>query len=164
MTFLKVFLIAILSLGIVVLSVIFFLNRGAPKPNQPYNVRTWKLPDNSNIEYYEIFDGHWGFTANLFQYLVSKKEGKGRKYYIGNGGSYKSLELYMSKNGNMIWLMGKYAGQKDSHIVSALDIREDIFIGYTKMDFSENELTEKERELKKQLIAKEGDVVPEVKR
>ncbi len=54
--------------------------------------------------------------------------------------------------------------KKDSHIISALDIQKDIFIGYSKMDFPENELTEKERELKKQLIIEEGVVIPAVKK
>jgi hypothetical protein len=160
MAFLKIFLITILCLGIIILSVIFLLNRGVPKPNQPYNVHTWKLPDDSNIKYYEIFEGHGGFTANLFQYLVYQKGSEEKTYYIGNGGTYESLRLYSGKNGKILWLMGRYAGQKDSHIISALDINEDIFIGYTKMDFPENELTRKERELKKQLIIGEGVIVP----
>jgi len=140
-----------------------FLNRGAPKPNQPYNVHTWRLPDGSDIRYYEIYDGHGGFTANLGQTLVYQKGGAEKKYHVGFGGSYESLKLYLSKNDNIIWLMGRDAGQKDSHIILALNFQKDIFTGYTKMDFPENELTGKERELKNQLITKEGVVVPEVK-
>jgi len=165
MSSLKVFLLTILCLGIVILSVIVLLKIVSPKPNQPYNVHTWRLPDDSSIKYYEISDGHTTFTANLDQTLVYQKGTSEKKYHVGFGGSYESLKLYFSKNGNIIWLMGRYAGEKSSYIISAMDIQNDIFIETAKIrSFPEKELTEKERELRKQLIIEEGVIVPEVKK
>jgi len=51
----------------------------APKPNEPYNVHIWELPNREIVTYYEISEGKGAFTANLLQYVVIQKSGLKKK-------------------------------------------------------------------------------------
>lgn len=107
-------------------------------------------------------NGKSGFTANLFQYLSWKQNGGlEKKYLINIGGSHKALELLTSNDGQIIWIVGKYAGSKIKHLIAALDLVRCIFLGYDKLKWNEDDLNGYEKTLKRRIMIEKGTRVSE---
>lgn len=151
----KVIILIIFSISLILL----LLHIKTPKADIPYNVKKWKLHDESIITYYEKWDGHSSFTANLHQHITIYRQGSGKSYVIGIGGSLNNLQLFRSKDNNIIWLKGTESRFKEPYIIAAINLTSNVFIDKYKFLWKKEDLNKNEITLMETVKSEQGELV-----